>query len=366
MDDTNIAETAGTDPGSPSDDTSAQPAATPTPAAAVSHRSAPIPGAPQAAQPRGSHFRSFGEFAQAVAKGQLGDEQRDRYFRALAAGDLADAPGLLQVQWVGDVIDIYRTMTPTVQAFEQGTLPDNGMTVAQPIVGTRPTVDLQTEGAQVSSTVATITSASWSVVTFAGGQNTSLQTILRTEPSYLDALMRLYVRELAIDVNTKVAAALVAAADDVNVTALEYTTAAAFDDLIIDASAVFMDTLHRPAEVVGLSVDLWKALAKADGSDGHPLYPAINPQNRSGSMSAVDTNGQIRKVDWYVDPALGGVGDGVSAVIGVRDAFRTLLGPVGTLSADVPTNLSRDVAVYQFGAYGKVNAAGLYLVADAV
>jgi hypothetical protein len=255
-----------------------------------------------------------------------------------------------------------------VQAFDQRTLPANGLTVAQPTVTTRPTVDLQaSQNTEVESTAAVIGSTSWNVVTFAGGQNTSLQTILRSDPSYLDELMRLYMRELALDVNLKVATALLAAADDVNTTALEYTTAKAFDTLIVDASAVFMDTLHRPAEVVGMSVDLWKALAKAKDTAGDiPLYPSLNPMNRSGTLNAVSTSGQIIGVDWYVDPALGGVGAGITGVVGVRDAFRTLLGPIGTLTADTPATLGRDTAIYQFGAYGKVDAAGLYLIDDAV
>lgn len=338
-------------------------------------RQAPRPGA-AAGPARSSHFRSMGHYAQAVALGQLGgpdDERRQRFARALATATTADAAGLLPEQWMTEVIDLYRTLTPAVQAFRQRTLPDTGLVVNQPVVTQRPIVNqVSTEltdlGTGSASQKAIIGNASWDVETYGGGLNVSLQAIMRTEPGYLDELYRLWVREMALDINGDVCANLVLAADSgedgVN-DPLEYTTAAAFDELVVDASAVFLDTMHRPAEVVLLSVDLWKALAKAKDSDGHHLYPSVNPMNRSGRMDAVDTEGNIIGVTWYVEPGLGGVGDGVQAIIGVRDAYMTATSPMGTLAADVPTSLSRDQAVYQFAAFGATDATGLVLVEDA-
>lgn len=358
----------------PVDDTPDTPD-TPAPAAAHARsapapRQTPRPGVAAGTPVADRHFRSFGDFAQRVARGELGElgsELRERYTRALATATTADAAGLLPPQWMTDVIDIYRTMTPTVQAFAQRSLPDTGLVVNQPVVTQRPIVNKQASQLdEVASQKATIGTATWNVATYGGGNNVSLQTILRTEPSYLDELYRLWVREMALDINLDVATALYAAANDTNTTALEYVDAAGFDELIVDASAVFMDTLHRPAEVVLISVDLWKALAKAKDSAGEiPLYPSLNPMNRSGSINAVDRSGNIIGVTWYVEPALGGVGDGISGVIGVRDAWMTATSPMGTLAADVPSNLSQDHAVYQFAAYGATDTAGLYQIADA-
>lgn len=327
-------------------------------------RQAPVPGAPGLRVPS---FRSFAEFVQAVAdpNGNVSDEVREAHYRAIDVAGTGDMAGLIQVQWAGDVIDIYRSMTPTVQAFSRGTLPDKGLTVSQPIVAVRPTIAVQTPGAEIESTKATITTASWTVQTAAGGQGTTIQAILRSDPSYLDTLMRLYVEEMAKFLNLTVATGLYAAADDVNTTDLEYTTADVFDELIIDGSAIFLDSIGRPAEVLGMSVDLWKAVAKAKDDAGAPLYPSINPMNRHGSMSARSTSGQVVAVDWYVDPAFGGVGDGITGVLGVREAYKTLLGQVGTMTADVPSTLVRDTAVFQFFAHGKVDATGLIQIANA-
>lgn len=338
----------------------------PAPAEQPQHaRSAPRPGV-EGDQALQRHLRSFGEFAHAALHGQIPHEVVERFYRALAVGNVADIAGLVTTQYETSIINIYRQLTPAVQAFSRGPLPDKGMVVNQPIVTARPTVARQTaEGNEVSSAKVTIGTAAWSVHTYGGGQQISVQALLRSEPSYLDEIMKLYVREMAIAVDTAVALDIYAASNDVNTVSLEYTTAAAFDDLIIDASALFLDTLHRPAEIALISVDLWTALAKANDSDGNPLYPSINPQNRHGTMDATSVEGNIVKVRWYVEPALGGVGDGVKAVIGVPEAYKTLIGETGQMEADVPSTLEHDMAVFQFVAHGKVDAAGLVQVADA-
>ena len=367
---------AGTDThDTPSDDMSGAPS--PAPAAAVTRsqpapapRTAPRPGDSPITQ-ASSHFRSFGHFAQAVASGNVSDAQRDRFARAFDTSVLADATGLVQDEWVAGVIDLYRTLTPAVNAFRQRALPSQGNVVNQPVVSVRPTVDAQaSEFTEPSSTSAEITTATWSLATYAGGNNVSIQTLMRTDPAYLDELMRLYVREMALDINGDVVTELIAQADsgDSGTNApLEYVDAVGFDELLFDASAVFLDTMHRPAEVLLMSVDLWLALGKAKDTAGDfPLYPAVNPFNRQGSLNTTSPSGNIVGLDWYVEPALGGVGDGVQAIVGVRDAWVTYTSPMGTLQADTPATLGRSVAVYQFAAFGATDNTGLIFIEDAV
>jgi HK97 family phage major capsid protein len=331
-------------------------------------RSAPAPRTAPTPNVQATQFRSFGEFTRAVALGQLQGEQQARYFRALdAAVSGTDATGLVTEQWINQVGDLVRQFTPSLNSWNRVPLPTEGMTMSAPLVTVAPTVAVQaTQNTEVESTALTVTDVSYAIKTYAAGQNTSIQTIQRSTPAYLQVLMAQYVKYMAKAVNLAVATQLLVDADDVNTTSLEYTTAAVFDELIIDASAVFLDSLGSPAQVLGMSVDLWKALAKAKTSNGDPLYPSVNPMNRGGQMSATRTNGQIVEVDWYVDPDLGGVGDGITGAIGVREAFNIATGPMGTLNADVPSTLGRDTAVYQMAAFGKLDATGLYKIVDAV
>jgi hypothetical protein len=116
-----------------------------------------------------------------------------------------------------------------------------------------------------------------------------------------------------------------------------------------------LTSLGRFPEVVVVGVDLWEVLATAVGTDGRPLYPSLNPMNAHGTISLARNDGQVRDVTLAVDAMLEpGVG-----LMGTRDAFCSWIGPLGTLAADVPSKLGRDVAVYVEAAFGATDARGL-------
>lgn len=342
---------------------------TPAPAAemVVEHRSAPARPISQRPAAIPQRYASFGHFARSAAHGEIANTDLEQYQRALADILTTDSTGMIQEQWINEVIDLGRTYTPTVNAWRSRPLPTSGMSISQPVVTTRPSVAAQaTQKTEVDSTTAVIGSAQWDIATYAGGNDVSIQLIRRAEPDYLTELMRLYTRELAQAVNAAALTSLNAAAA-VGVsgnTALEYTTAGAFDELVIDASAAFLaaTALRRPADQMAISIELWAALGKAKDLDGRPLYPSINPMNTNGTIDASGTSGAISRIGWYVEPDLGA---GISGVIGVREAFVTALGPVGTMTADVPAKLGRDVAMYQEAAFGASDASGLVQIVNA-
>lgn len=315
-------------------------------------------------------FPTFGHFARAAALGEISGEPLQRYYRALADVVTGDVTGMIREQWISEVVDLMATFTPTLNAWRSRPLPASGMSISQPVVTTRPTVgEQETQKSDITSTDAVIGVAQWDIQTFAGGNDVSLQALTRAEPDLLNELMRLYAQQLAHAINGAAAASLTAAAA-VGVsgnTALEYVDPKGFPGLVVDASALFMSTtaLRRPANVIGMSVDLWKALGKALDADDRPLFPSLNPMNASGTFGATTVEGNLAGVSWYVDPDLGDDGDGIAGVIGVREAFVTARGPVGTLTADVPLKLGRDVAVYQEAAFGAADASGLVQIVDA-
>lgn len=356
-------------------------------------RSAPVPGGAGAGITLfgGEHtaedlrllhqFPTFGHYVRAAAlansdeaitqhmralhTGMHVQAQVQQFRRAFATATTADIAGLLPPQWLTEVIDLVRVYTPTVQQFSRMPLPDTGLTITQPIVTQRPTVGKQaSELAEPASQKVTIGTVQWTVDTYTGGDRMSLQSIRRSEPAYLNQVMRLFVDEMAKSWNAAVAAGVLAAADDVNTTALEWVDANGFGDLVIDAGAVFLQSLGRLPEVVGLSVGAWVALGKAKDTTNRALFPDVNPQNTTGTFDLTEPSGNIRKVAYFVDPNFGDEST-ITGVIGVRDAYRSAESPMSTLTADVPQALAQDVAVYQFGAHGKVDASGLMLFEDA-
>jgi uncharacterized protein len=322
--------------------------------------------APATAPALGSRFRSFGEFVRAAATGDINRTERETFYRALAAADTSDTAGLIRVQWLSEIIDLIQPAMPTVAAFSQRPLPDKGLVVSQPTVTTRPTAAKQAAQLDaISSTAAVIGSTSWDVFTFGGGQAMSLQTILRTEPEYLTEVMRLHAVEMALAIETAVVAAVLAAADDVH-TAVELSnTAVDYQDAFVDAAALVLGAagIQQLPSVAVLNVPMWVKLAKAKDTTGRPLFPSMSPTNPQGTLELTSASGEIRSLRYFVSPKMATTN--AKAVVGVPEAFRTMLGPVQTLQADVPETLSQEHAIYQFAAYGKVDARGLVLIQDA-
>jgi HK97 family phage major capsid protein len=313
-----------------------------------------------------TRFRSFGEFVHAAATGQIPKAERERYYRALSSATTSDTAGLVRTQWLNDVIDLIRPSMPTVAAFSQAPLPDKGFTVSQPTVTTRPTVAAQAaQGDAISSQKAVIGTTSWTVGTYAGGQGMSMQAILRTEPDYLTEVMRLHVVELALEIEEAVVAAVLAAADDVH-TAVELSnTAVDYQDAFVDAAALILGSagIQRLPDVAVLNVPMWVLLAKAKDTTGRPLFPGLSPTNPQGTLELTSTTGELRSLRYYVSPKMATAN--AKAVVGVAEAFRTMLGPIQTMQNDVPETLTQEHAVFQFAAFGKVDARGLALIQNA-
>jgi hypothetical protein len=233
-------------------------------------------------------------------------------------------------------------------------------------VTTRPTVAKQAaQGDGISTQKAVIGATSWTVDTYAGGQGMSMQTILRSEPDYLTEVMRLHTVEMALELEEAVVASVLAAADDVH-TAVELSnTAIEYQDAFIDAAALILGSagIQQLPTVAVLNVPMWVLLGKAKDSTGRPLFPGLNPMNPQGSFDITQGTGEVRSLRYFVSPKMATAN--AKAVVGVPDAFRTMIGPIQTMQNDVPETLTQEHAVFQFAAFGKVDARGLALIQNA-
>ena len=314
-----------------------------------------------------TRFRSFGEFVQACAMGsdRISVDERETVGRAFAEAALADATGLVQTQWVAELIDLVKAYTPITQAFSSAPLPDKGMTVNIPKITGRPTVAKQVgESGILSSTKVTVVPVPYAVDVYGGGQNTPIGVLQRTEPSYLDVMMSLYTIEMGQSLETAIAAAVIAAADDVNAAVEMGNTDVLIQDAFTAACVPFLNLLRRLPEFALINTVLWQKMANAKDTTGRPLYPGVSPFNPVGSISFASPDGNVRELPFRVAPAIGGATS--KAVVGVREAFRSMVGPMQTLQADVPDTLVHGFAVFEFAAFGVVDAAGLVSIVDIV
>jgi HK97 family phage major capsid protein len=297
-------------------------------------------------------YPTFGDFVIANAAGLVPVDYRNMVFANLVDELTTDVPGLVPDAWISDVVDLLKAVTPTLQAFSRKPLPASGMNVNIPHVVQDPDVGVQAaQKGDIATRKALINPVTLPVKTYAGGQDISIQTVERTEPAYLNILMGLFVKEMGINVNKDANAALVA-----GTTATGAVVAANLNGSFVDAAAAILTAVWQLPDVAVLGVNAWKQLGKATDSTARPLFPGLSPVNPVGSFSVADAQGNVRGLSYFVDVSM----DPTMAIVGVSDAFVSLQGPMGTLTADVPQKLGHDVAVYEFCAFGVVDARGLY------
>lgn len=316
----------------------------------------PRPPAPHRATNPAERFRSWGEFAAGVARGDVPTDERNaiqdaalafmvEHSRAFVDVTTADVAGIVPPIWIRTIADTISAAQPFVQAFSQMPLPDSGMTLTYPQITTRPLVGKQTtEKTEVPSRKTTITSATSPVSTYGGGEDVSVQVLQRTDPAYLGLMLELYAEAMAIVTNTDaINFALGGFGTSIGIGTDPAGWNAALADVIGDlltASRIMPDTF-----VMG--TDMWSAFAGASDPDGRPLFPNTSPMNPLGRSSFDSTAGDVRGMSFVVDPMM----PPDTGIVGNRSAFTSLLGAVQTLSADNVSKLGRDYAVFRFVAF---------------
>jgi HK97 family phage major capsid protein len=305
------------------------------------------------------NYDSFGGFCRAIANRQASDDDRRLASQLLQAAltdqTTAAISGLLPPAWLTKVTQLVRAYTPTVEAFSRQPLPDSGMTVSMPFISNQPTIAPQaTEKTQVASSTVGVSHIDVPVETYAGALDVSIQALARSTPSFLEILMQGYTIAMAMQLEAAVAAALVTAVAATG-NATWPASEVGMGDPFVDVAATLLGRIGRLPEVAVVSTDVWSVLGKAKDSTGRPLFPTLAPYNPAGYFDTQDTSGAIRGLAYYVSPALAAG----TAVVGVRESWVTMVGPMGVLQSDVPALAGRDVGVYEFAAFGSPDNRGL-------
>ena len=141
---------------------------------------------------------------------------KDQINAALA--DITTAPGSAGAiarpafaEQIGNLIELGR---PTINAISRAPLPPSGMRVEWPQWTTTPLVAVQaTQKTEIASRAAVIGTAGADILTWAGGNDVSLQLAQRSSPSFLEQWVRAASEEYARVTNAYVITQLLAAAE---------------------------------------------------------------------------------------------------------------------------------------------------------
>jgi HK97 family phage major capsid protein len=304
--------------------------------------------------------RHLGQFAWDLLRDGPG-AARDAAMRQLAAALTdeisSDVPGLVHDVWISTVTQIVASTSPTVQAFRRIPLPDTGMTVNLPVVRNMPPLGQQTtEKSAVASGKLDVTPATFPVNTYAGGQDISLATLMRSDPSYMTIVMAAWATEMAGQMEQFAATTIAAGATAGPNWPTGITDIA---DPFITVAGSLLTAIGRLPEVAVLAVDVWETMAKAKDTQGRYLFPSLGPVNAAGTVDATAASGSVRGLTYFVSNQL----PAGTAVVGVPEAFTSLIGaPIMLGPVDNVAQAGRDVGVAVFAACGVVDQRGVYSI----
>ena len=291
------------------------------------------------AKPRVNLNVTAGQYALAQVRAAQGDTDSRDLVAALDAATTTENIGVVPPTYLRDIIGIVDASMPFADSLEQGTLPASGMKFYRPVLGTQATTAQTAEAVELDSTDTTITSLEVDIVKIGGANKISVELLERSDPAYLDVLLR----ELAASWAQKADAYAfnIATASAANSTG--GTLYAAIADAIADSFAVVRKTPNRYLADTGNFATL---LGAVDGND-RPLFAAAAPQNAAGLMTQGSTAGTIAGLQLVVDANVD-TGAGVLGMVYPSDAATFYKSAAFQIRSNVVSTAEVEVGLYGY------------------
>jgi HK97 family phage prohead protease len=287
------------------------------PAAEVAVEAAAAPAPVQAAYyttPRVNLNVTAGEYVRAQVNAMRGDTDARDLVAALDIATVSENAGVVPPTYLRDVIGVVDASRPFVDSIDRAALPATGMKIYTPRITAQATVAQTAEGVEFDSTDTAIDNLETTVVKFAGANVVNVELVDRSEPSYIDQLIRMLAASYAQKTD---AYAAQIAADNAGVSS-GTSIYKAIADGIADSFGVMRFTPNRLLVAPSggyTNIDFANLVGAVDGSN-RPLFAAAAPSNAGGLVTQGSTNGTVAGLDLIVDPNYTGnnVGDKAALV----------------------------------------------------
>ena len=298
--------------------------------------------APVFTAPRVDTNVTAGQFVHAQIKASQGDADARDLVAALEIATVSENTGMVPPNYLRDIIGIIDDSRPFINSIERAPLPATGMKIFTPKLGAQATVELTAEGVEFDSTDTQVTFQEDNIVKFAGANIINVELLDRSDPSFLDLLLR----ELAASYAQKTDAYALGLARDTAVGSSGATIYAAIVDGIADSYNVMRRTPNRlvvhPSAAGTIS---WAQLLAAVDEDKRPLFSAVAPSNAGGVITQGSTNGTVAGLDLVVDPNY--TGDQF-ALVYPSDAMRFHESGTVQLRSNIVANGRVEIGVYGY------------------
>jgi HK97 family phage prohead protease len=256
------------------------------------HVAASTYSAPIFTQPRELPALTAGQYAHKMLAAQRGDRSAMDFVTAAGEATTTDNAGLIPVPYMREVIGVIDSSRPFVDSIERRALPAAGMSFRIPRWQVFPTVEETAELGTPSDTMTEIDDLVVDVVKFAGQQRVSIELLERSDPGYLDELLRGLAASYAQQTDLYAFNQGVIGVGGSGGTGY----VAAIADGIADSAAVMRKNPNRL--VVGAT--RYAALLSDVDDTGRPLFNATGPTTNAAGTN-VFSRGNVMGLDLVVD-----------------------------------------------------------------
>ena len=256
--------------------------------------------APVFTAPRVDTNVTAGQYVAAQIKAAQGDHDARDLVAALEVATVSENTGMVPPNYLRDIIGVIDASRPFIDSIERAPLPASGMKIFTPKIGTQATVAQTAEGVEFDSTDTTVTFQEDNIVKFAGANIINVELLDRSDPSFLDLL----VRELA----ASYAQQTDAYAAKIAVNNCGSTSGSSIYGAIAQGIADSYDVMRFTPNRLMVApsggedgIDFAGLLAAVDDSK-RPLFAAAAPSNAAGLISQGSTAGSVAGLSLVVDP----------------------------------------------------------------
>jgi HK97 family phage prohead protease len=250
-------------------------------------------------KPRVDTNVTAGQYAAAQIRAIQGDNDARDLLAALAIGTVSENTGMVPPNYLRDVIGVIDSSRPFIDSIERAPLPASGLKIFTPVLGAQAIVGETAEGVEYASQDTAVTFQENNIVKFAGANVINQEVLDRSDPSFLDLL----IRELAASYAQKTDAYALGIARDGAVGSSGSTINKAIADGIADSYNVMRFVPNRLVVAPNAAGTISFAdLLGGEDDNKRPLFAAAAPQNAAGLITQGSTNGTVSGLSLVVDP----------------------------------------------------------------
>ena len=299
-------------------------------------------------KPRVNENVTAGQYVAAQIKAVQGDTDARDLVAALAIGTVSENTGMVPPNYLRDVIGVIDSSRPFIDSIERAPLPASGLKIYTPVLGAQAIVGQTAEGVEYASQDTAVTFQEDNIVKFAGANVINQEVLDRSDPSFLDLL----IRELAASYAQKTDAY----AAKIAVNACGSTSAATLYGSIAKGIADSYNVMRFTPNRLMVApsggedgIDFAGLLGAV--ADGRPLFAAAAPQNAGGLISQGSTNGTVAGLDLVVDPNYTGDNSNVKyALVYPSAAMRFHESGLFDIRANIVANGRVEIGLYGYAA----------------